>query len=152
LTRIKYYVLRLIMQVEKQIIRNRIYVDGMAKSGRPTERARTGFGQRLAQAREEAELSQQELAHQLGVSARAICWWEREPTALKPEQLAALADVLGVSVDYLLGRQNQPRRGTGPVGRAKRAFERVSKLPRAQQQHILKVVEAFVEAKNGSAK
>ena len=78
------------MQVEKQGIRNRVYVDRMAKSGRPTARARTGFGQRLAQAREEAELSQQELADQLGVSARAICWWS-EPTALKPEQLAAVS-------------------------------------------------------------
>jgi transcriptional regulator with XRE-family HTH domain len=96
--------------------------------------------------------AQQELAHRLGVSARAIGWWEREPTAIKPEQLATLADVLGVSVDYLLGRQNRPRRGTGPVGRAQRAFERVSKLSRSEQQQILGVVEAFVEAKNGSAK
>ena len=34
----------------------------------------------------------------------------------KPEQLAALADALGVSVDYLLGCQSRPKRGTGPVG------------------------------------
>ena len=60
--------------------------------------------------------------------------------------------MLEVSVDYLLGRQNRAKRGTGPMGRARRAFEQVSKLPRAQQLHILKVVEAFVNSSNGSAK
>jgi transcriptional regulator with XRE-family HTH domain len=124
----------------------------MATSGRPTNRSRTDFGQRLAQAREEAELSQQELADRLGVSPRAIGWWEREPTAIKPEQLAALADVLDVSADYLLGRENRPKRGKGPVGRAKRVFEQVSKLPRSRQQDILKVVEALVQSLNGHAK
>jgi transcriptional regulator with XRE-family HTH domain len=137
------------MQAAPRTIQSRVYPDDMAASGRPTERPRTGFGERLAQAREDAELSQQELAHKLGVSPRAIGWWEREPTALKPEQLAALADALGVSVDYLLGRQNGRKRGKGPVGRAKRAFEQVSKLPRSQQQYILKVVEAFVHSTAG---
>jgi len=31
------------------------------------------------------------------------------------------------------------------------AFEKAKKLPRSQQEHILKVVEAFVDARNGSA-
>jgi transcriptional regulator with XRE-family HTH domain len=134
------------MQAATRTIWDHGYLDDMAASGRPTDRPRTSFGQRLAQAREEAGLSQQELARKLGVSSRAIGWWEREPAAIKPEQLAALADALGVSADYLLGRQSLPKRGTGPVGRAKRVFEQVSKLPRSQQQHILKVVEAFVES------
>ena len=86
------------------------------------------------------------------MSPRAIGWWEREPTAIKPEQLAAIADVLDVSVDHLLGRENGPKRGKGPAGRAKRAFEEVSKLPRSRQQEILKVVEALIQSLNGPAK
>jgi transcriptional regulator with XRE-family HTH domain len=125
-------------------ISNHGYLDDMAASGRPTDRQRTSFGQRLVQAREEAGLSQQELARKLRVSPRAIGWWEREPAALKPEQLAALADALNVPVDYLLGRQYLPNRGSGPVGKLRRVFERVNRLPRQQQNKVVEFVEAFV--------
>jgi len=112
--------------------------------GRPTERDRTEFGERIVAAREEAGLSQRELADKLGITQRALSWWEREPVALKPEQMAALAAALGVTTDYLLGVEVPKKRGTGPTGKARKVFEAVSKLPRHQQQKIVDVVETFV--------
>lgn len=112
--------------------------------GRPTDRERTQFGQRLVAAREEAGLSQRELADKLDITQRALSWWEREPVALRPEQIAQLANALCVSTDYLLGVGTPKRRGTGPSGKARRVFEAVSKLPRHQQQKIVDVVETFV--------
>jgi transcriptional regulator with XRE-family HTH domain len=111
--------------------------------GRPTERKRTAFGERLVAAREAAGFSQRELADKLGVRQSVLCWWERQPVALKPEQMTALTVALGVSADYLLGRDGGKKRG-GPSGKARRAFEAVSKLPRHQQQKIVEVVEALV--------
>jgi hypothetical protein len=70
--------------------------------------------------------------------------------ALRADQLGALADALGVTTDYLVGRESPKSRGNGPVGRARRAFETVSRLPRHQQQRIIDVVEALV-ARSGSA-
>jgi hypothetical protein len=54
--------------------------------------------------------------------------------------------VLNVSVDYLLGRENGGQRKGGPVGKARRVFEEVSKLPRHQQQRILGIVEDLISA------
>jgi transcriptional regulator with XRE-family HTH domain len=116
----------------------------MPNMGRPSKRKRTAFGERLVAAREEAGLSQRELADKLGISQRALSWWERETVALRPEQVAQLATVLGVSTDQLLGVPTAKKRGTGPTGKARRAFEAVSKLPRHHQQKIVDVVETFV--------
>ncbi len=113
--------------------------------GRPTSKLRSPFGEALVQAREAAGLTQKDLADKLGVSQRAICWWEREPVALKPEQLAALADVLNVSADELIGRKIARHRG-GPSGKARRAFEELNQLSRPRQQRILEFVEAMIIA------
>ena len=121
-----------------------MYLSDMPNMGRPSSRKRTAFGERLVAAREEAGLSQRELADKLGITQRALSWWEREPVALKPEQVAQLATVLGVSTDFLLGVPTAKKRGTGPTGKARRAFEAVSKLPRHHQQKIVDVVETFV--------
>lgn len=125
----------------------------MPNMGRPTKRKRTAFGERLVAAREEAGVSQRELADKLGITQRALSWWEREPVALRPEQVAQVATVLGVSTDYLLGVDATKKRSGGPTGKARRVFEAVSKLPRHHQQKIVDVVETFVAGhQNGGAR
>jgi len=112
--------------------------------GRPAKSNRTSFGEQLAAAREQAGLTQVQLAAKLGSSQRVIAYWERSSVALRPEQLNALADALGVSTDFLLSRTAPKQRGTGPAGKARQAFEKVSKLPRRQQDQIIKVIDALV--------
>jgi hypothetical protein len=72
--------------------------------------------------------------------------WERRTTAIKPGYIAKIAGVLNVSVDYLLGRQNGKQQRGGPVGKARRIFEEVSKLPRHKQQRILGIIEDLITA------
>jgi transcriptional regulator with XRE-family HTH domain len=133
------------MQALSRIAVNQVYPPSMPTNmGRPTDRERTEFGERLVAAREEAGLSQRDLADKLDITQRALSWWERQPVALRPEQIAQLAAALGVSADYLLGVSTAKKRGTGPTGKARRVFEAVSKLPRHQQQKIVDVVEALV--------
>ncbi len=60
------------------------------------------IGLRIAAMRKRAGMSQRELARRLGVSASAVGMYEqgrREPSA---EKLVRLAQLLDVSVDYLL--------------------------------------------------
>ena len=132
------------MQAHSFIAENPVYCDPMSQMGRPTDRKRTAFGERLVAAREAAGMSQRELADKLGMKQRALCWWEREPVALRPEQLTTLAEVLSVTTDQLLGRNIEKKRGTGPTGKAKKVFEAVSRLPRHHQEKIVAVVESFV--------
>jgi transcriptional regulator with XRE-family HTH domain len=113
--------------------------------GRPTTKTRAPLGGRIAAARLEAGLTQQQLADKLGVTQRVVTYWEREAAGLRADQLAQLAEALNVSADFFLGRE-QKKRGSGPTGKARQVFERVSKLPRSTQQRILANVEDSITA------
>lgn len=54
--------------------------------------------------RKERGLSQQALAKQIGVSQKAIDYWERNVNEPKASYIVLLADFFGVSADYLLCR------------------------------------------------
>jgi transcriptional regulator with XRE-family HTH domain len=122
----------------------------MHPGGRPAKHPRSGFGNRLARLREEAGLSQAQLAAKLGVTQQAIAHWERRSAAVHSDTLSKLAAALSVTGDALLGTKTK-RPAAAPMGRARSAFEKVSNLPRRQQDKIIAVVEAFV-AQNGTEK
>ena len=113
------------------------------RTGRPSKRPRTLFGQRVHEAREALGLSQAEVAAKLGINQASYGAWEREPVALRPEQVEQLAKILNVSIEQLYGVSPPKSRG-GPVGKVRRVFEAVSGLPRTQQAKIIEVVEALV--------
>lgn len=140
----------LVMQVISVTLFGAGYPDDMQK-GRPSKRQRPPFGERLRALRETAGLSQQQVADKLGMTQTAYAWWERNPVALRPDQLQSLAAALKVGVDELMGAAQSKKRGAGPVGKARRVFEAVSQLPRTRQQKILEVVEALV-AQHGNGK
>jgi transcriptional regulator with XRE-family HTH domain len=117
------------------------------QTGRPAKHPRTPFGERVYAAREAAGLSQAEAAKQLGLSQNAYAMWERRPIALRPQQIEQLAAVLGVSVEALFGKVPLPAKPPGPLGRAKKAFEAVSQLPRGQQTRVLDLVESLVRVR-----
>jgi transcriptional regulator with XRE-family HTH domain len=120
------------------------------KTGRPAISPRSDFGARVYALREAAGLSQREVAAQLGISQPSYALWERRSVALRPDQLAKLAQILGVGVEELVTPSASGNRRSGPQGKAKRIFEKVSELPRSQQQKILEVVEALI-AQHGKA-
>jgi transcriptional regulator with XRE-family HTH domain len=80
-------------------------------------------------------LSQMQLADKRGGTQSTYAGWEPRTTALKPEYILKIALALDVSVDYLLGNVNGGQRKGGPVGKARRVFEEVSKLPRQNPRH-----------------
>jgi len=123
---------------------NRVYNSAMQPGGRPTKRKRTPLGERIVAARESVGVSQAQLASKLGTSQPAIAYWERNATNLRSDVLEKIATALGVSVDSLLGKDVATSRQNGPVGKVRQTFEEVSKLPRRQQQQIIKVVGALL--------
>lgn len=136
------------MQALRLIENPEIYTLPMA--GRPAKNKRTAFGERLHSLRQQAGLSQQELGVKLGLSQRAYAHWERNPVALRPDQLLNLAQALNVSVDDLVGTNGQKKRGNGPTGRMHQLFEAASRLPRSQQQKIAALLEAFIAHNRGA--
>jgi transcriptional regulator with XRE-family HTH domain len=121
------------------------------QTGRPSIKKRPPFGARLHALREQAGLSQQQLAERMGMTQRAYAYWERNPVALRPDQLQKLAEALSASVEELISENAATKRGKGPSGRARLIFEEVSKLPRSRQQRILATVEDMLTAQRVAA-
>jgi len=120
------------------------YDDGMHSGGRPAKTPATQLGQRIAAARERIGLSQVDLAQKLNVTQQTITAWERRSTVIKSDTLIRLASVLNVSVDELLGVSKSRPKPQVARGRLQQVFERAANLPRRQQQHIVKVVDALL--------
>ena len=131
------------MQADSYILPTDPYAWAMHQ-GRPAKTKRPDLGERIA-------LTQQQLAAKLGTSQRVVTYWEREAVGLRADQLAKLAEALGVSADYFLGRGDTKRRGPGPTGKARQIFEQVSQLPRSRQQRILATVEDMLTAQRVAA-
>ena len=64
---------------------------------------------RLRDLREDADLSQKQVAEILHVQQTVYSRYERGYQTIPVEQLLVLADYYHVSVDYLLGRTNRMR-------------------------------------------
>ena len=62
------------------------------------------FGQRLSRIRKEKGYTQEEIASRITISPQAVSKWENDISSPDILVLSSLADILGVSVDELLGR------------------------------------------------
>lgn len=65
------------------------------------------FSQRLKQLRKDKRLTQAQVAQRIGVTASMVSSYETDIRLPSYEVLIRLADVFGVTVDYLLCRQNK---------------------------------------------
>ena len=59
---------------------------------------------RLAQLREERELSQEDVGKIVNAAQNTVSQWERGARGISSEMLIRLSDFYKVSIDYLLGR------------------------------------------------
>ena len=64
------------------------------------------FQQRLEQLRKENRLTQKQMADILNIKQPSYARYEDGTTQPSLEKLVIIADTLGVSVDYLLGRED----------------------------------------------
>ena len=65
------------------------------------------MGQIIRRLRKERNLTQEELAEQLNITAQAVSRWESETGMPDISQIVPLANVFGVTTDVLFGMQNQ---------------------------------------------
>lgn len=71
---------------------------------------RTIFADRLLSLRKSANISQRALAKELNLTNPAITYLETAQRSPSFEVLIALADYFNVSLDYLVGRSDDPER------------------------------------------
>lgn len=63
-------------------------------------------GLRIKELRKESNLTQKALAKEIGVSQKAIDYWEREINEPKASYIVSLCDYFNVSADFLLCRKD----------------------------------------------
>ena len=64
------------------------------------------IGNRIKELRNERNISQMNLAKQIGVSQKAIDYWERGVNEPKASYIILLCDYFDISADYLLCRRD----------------------------------------------
>ncbi|MDB4913023.1 MAG: family transcriptional regulator [Gemmatimonadetes bacterium] len=104
----------------------------------------TELGRRLAHLRQEAGLTQQAVAAHVGVAQQTLAHYEvgrlRLPVTLVPK----LAAFFGVPTDVLLGVTSAHPGKRGPTPKLQRQLERLSRLPKAQQQTVLAMLDGVL--------
>lgn len=71
-------------------------------------------GDRLRRLRTDLDITQEELAHKLGMGVRQVWRYENDENAPSSDILGRIAATLGVSSDYLLGLVDDPSPRTLP--------------------------------------
>ena len=65
------------------------------------------FSERLKNLRKQAHLTQTDVAEKLGISQQAYASWERGVKKPTQENLVKIAQILKVSIDYLVGNSEE---------------------------------------------
>ena len=118
-------------------------------AGRPSFKKPTEYGARLARLRKEAGLSQVQLAKLLDIPQRTLSFYERQADHIPSTLLPKLAQTLGVTIEEVLGLTNDSNCRRGPKSKLERMLEDVRKLPRSDQQFVVKFLDQVLSRKAG---
>lgn len=97
------------------------------------------FGKRLRQLRENKQLSQLDLSKLLNIANSTLSLYEADKRFPEPEVLKRIADFFNVSIDYLLGRTDDP---TPPID--DNVDTRGIKLTKKDEKDIAKDLEKIM--------
>ena len=99
------------------------------------------LGQKINKIRKEKKLSQSNIAQAVGVSRDAISKYERGDIVPSVENARKMADVLGVSLDYLVSEDDvQEVIDNSMIQRVRE----IQKLSENDQNTIVNVIDAFI--------
>jgi transcriptional regulator with XRE-family HTH domain len=103
------------------------------------------LGSRIASARRARNLTQQEVADQLGIAQQTYAHYEVGRVRFPASTLPLLAQVLGVTTEELLGHKANPKKlKRGPVSKLDQQIERLRKLPKTTQQVVMKMLDGVL--------
>lgn len=102
------------------------------------------LGARIAELRQAQGLTQAQLGDALGISQSTINTYEVGRRRIQVSALPRVAEALGVSVEDLIGAA--PKSGKrGPAPKLQQQLERVSRLPRAEQRFVSKMLDVVLK-------
>lgn len=110
-------------------------------------------GQSIRIIRQRKKITQQKLAHKLGVSRQAICMWESGKRELRMSMLNKIAQILSVSINEILSLQrlnngkNKKKEGTMALKGKEKKISFELKAPTAKKVALAGNFNAWKESK-----
>lgn len=104
---------------------------------------RSEIGARIFTARRLRGISQKELGEKVGVTLRAISYYERETENIPAETVKRIAEALGVSTAYLLGESSSKLPASEKPFALKRVIDKLEALPKKDQKTIIDMIDAL---------
>ena len=102
------------------------------------------LGARVAQARKDQELTQQQLAERLGIAQQTLAHYEVGRLRVPASMLPLLAQLLGLTTEELLGQPVQHVSKRGPAPRLQQQIERISQLPKSKQRFVSEMLDTVL--------
>ena len=103
------------------------------------------FGQRLAELRKARNFTQQEFADEVGISRRMVAYYESQSQHPPTTHLPAMARVLKLTTDELLGTAAIKQRAKPADTRMQRRLQQIEKLDTPERRQILQLIDTFIE-------
>jgi len=104
------------------------------------------LGSRIAEARKERRLTQQQLADQLGIAQQTLAHYEVGRLGVGAAMLPRLAEILNLSLDEMLMGQPAPYRPgrRGPPSHLAQQLDAIARLPKAEQRAVSTLLTAVL--------
>lgn len=102
------------------------------------------MGRRIALARKAQGLTQIQLAEHLGIAQQTLAHYEGGKLRVAIALLPPLVNVLGVSIDELIGEQSKTKGKRGPASRLQQQIEQVGRLPKAKQRFVSEMLDSVL--------
>jgi transcriptional regulator with XRE-family HTH domain len=102
------------------------------------------LGIRIAELRQKLGLSQQALADRLELKQQTWATYESATRRLPTSQLIPLTQILGVSLEDLLGVE-QAKQKPGPAPKLQKQIEKISDLPKSKQKFVSDFLDTVLQ-------
>jgi len=124
---------------------------GFPKGKKHTDIPRSPFGERLYKSRKARGISQTELGNRVGISQRMISHYEGSPPDAPPvSTITKMAEVLGVTVSYLLGESTLKANREDIAPSIRKHIDTLQKLPPKDQKKVLEYADLLGNASGKS--
>ena len=106
------------------------------------------LGARIRKLRKAHGMTQGELAESMNVTQALIASYETARRSIPLRKLVAMAEVLGISVEDVIGQNSEHRRKPGPASILERKINEIEKLPRSDQQFFIRMLDSALAQAN----
>jgi len=103
------------------------------------------LGSRIARRRKELRMTQTELGELTGTSQKVITSYETGRRHIPVWRVPAMAEVLHVSIEELLGVNGHTGKKPGPAPKLQRQIEQLKRLPKTKQKFVSEFLETVLQ-------